>query len=106
MYLSMDSKSVSVCERFPEDIGAFEYLPIGLRELQMSKSLSIMRINLQVASLPSNSGIFLSSLRYSIASATDVLSVSAANLTLILFFVKSMCLADNLLAKNRLSWRC
>ena len=58
MYLSMDSKSVSVCERFPEDIGAFEYLPIGLRELQMSKSLSIMRINLQVASLPSNSGIF------------------------------------------------
>ena len=52
----------------------------------MSKSLSIMLINLQVASLPSNSGIFLSSLRCSIASATDVLSVPAANLTFILFF--------------------
>ena len=106
VYLSMDSKSVSVCERFLEDIGAFEYLPIRLRKLQMSKSLFIMRMNLHVASLPSNCSIFWSSLRYSIASTTDVLSVSAAILTLILFFAKSMCLADNLLAKNRLSWSC
>ena len=57
MHVSMDSKSVSVRERFPEDIGAFEYLLIGLGKLQMSISLSIMRMNLHVASLSSNFGI-------------------------------------------------
>ena len=38
-------------------------------------------MNLVVASLPSNSGIFSSSLRKSIALATEALSVCAAKLT-------------------------
>ena len=71
----------------------------GCLLFSISNALSIILMNLVVASLPSNSGIFSSSLRKSIAVATEALSVCAAKLTFILFLYKEQMFPFQLVGK-------
>ena len=79
--------------------GALFPLLKGFLLLRMSKATSIRFKNSQFASLPWNSYICASSRRYSIATATELLNVCAANFTFILCFVHDIYVCFSLFAK-------